>query len=63
LIFENYPNNHGEEPYPLYPRLGRASRHDAVSLIVSLREFDHYYPDWQMKQLLLDAAHDAMLIS
>ncbi len=51
-----------DSPYdlPLYPRLGRASRHDAVSLVVSLREFRHYYPDWQMKQILLDAAHDAM---
>ena len=45
---------------PLYPRLGRASRHDSVSLIVSLKEFDHYYPDWRLKQILLDAAHDAM---
>ena len=47
---------------PLYPRLGRASRHDAVSLIVSIKEFERYYPDWRWKQVLLDAAHDALPI-
>ena len=54
-----------DSPYdlPLYPRLGRASRHDAVSLVVSHRKFGHYYPDWRMKQIVLDAAHDAMPIS
>ncbi len=45
---------------PLYPRLGRASRHDSVSLVVSIREFEHYFPDWSWKRVLLDAAHDAM---
>ena len=45
---------------PLYPRLGRASRHDSVSLVVSIKEFEQYYPDWRWKQVLLDAAHDAM---
>lgn len=51
-----------DSPYdlPLYPRLGRASRHDSVSLVVSIREFEHYYPDWHWKRILLDAAHDAM---
>lgn len=45
---------------PLYPRLGPASRHDAVSLVVSLKEFEQYYPDWRFKRILLDSAHDAM---
>ncbi|WP_241716284.1 transposase [Sulfoacidibacillus ferrooxidans] len=45
---------------PLYPRLCRASRHDSVSLVVSIREFEHDDPDWTWKRVLLDAAHDAM---
>jgi len=45
---------------PLYPRLGRASLHDSVSLVVSIKEFEQYYPDWRWKRVLLDAAHDAM---
>ena len=45
---------------PLYPRLGPASRHDSVSLVVGIKEFEQYYPDWHWKRVLLDAAHDAM---
>jgi hypothetical protein len=29
-------------------------------LVVSLKEFGHYYSDRHLKQILLDAAHDAM---
>jgi len=47
-------------PPPLYPRLGPASRHDAVSLVVSFKEFEQYDPNWRFKRILLDAAHDAL---
>jgi len=40
---------------PLYLRLGPASRHDSVSLVVGIKEFEQYYPDWHWKRVLLDA--------
>jgi hypothetical protein len=47
---------------PLYPRLQPASRHDAVSLIVSSVEFKQRFTLGTVSKMLLDAAHDAEAI-
>lgn len=44
---------------PLYPRLHPASRHDAVSFVVSSVEFSQRFTLGIMDKILLDAAHDA----
>lgn len=44
---------------PLYPRLQPASRHDAVSLVVSTVEFQQRFTLGTVDKMLLDAAHDA----
>jgi len=44
---------------PLYPRLQPASRHDAVSLIISSVEFKQRFTLGTVHKMLLDAAHDA----
>ena len=44
---------------PLYPRLQPASRHDAVSLVVSTVEFKQRFTLGTVDKMLLDAAHDA----
>ena len=44
---------------PLYPRLQPASRHDAVSLVVSAVEFKQRFTLGTVEKMLLDAAHDA----
>jgi hypothetical protein len=44
---------------PLYPRLQPASRHDAVSFVVSSVEFSQRFTLGMVDQMLLDAAHDA----
>jgi len=44
---------------PLYPRLQPASRHDAVSLVVSAVEFRQRFTLGTVEKMLLDAAHDA----
>ena len=44
---------------PLYPRLQPASRHDAVSLVVSSCEFKQRFTLGTVDRMLLDAAHDA----
>jgi hypothetical protein len=44
---------------PLYPRLQPASRHDAVSLVVSATEFQQRFTLGTVDKMLLDAAHDA----
>lgn len=44
---------------PLYPRLQPASRHDAVSLVVSAVEFKQRFTLGTVDKMLLDAAHDA----
>ncbi len=48
-------------PYdlPLYPRLHPASRHDAVSFVVSSVEFSQRFTLGTVDKMLLDAAHDA----
>lgn len=48
-------------PYdlPLYPRLHPASRHDAVSFVVSSVEFSQRFTLGMVDKMLLDAAHDA----
>lgn len=48
-------------PYdlPLYPRLHPASRHDAVSFVVSSVEFSQRFTLGMVDKILLDAAHDA----
>jgi hypothetical protein len=53
-----------DSPYdlPVYPRLQRASRHDATSWVVSTREFTARFPEYTWDKVLLDAAHDAMAI-
>ncbi len=47
---------------PLYPRLQPASRHDAVSLVVSSVEFKQRFTLGTVDKMLLDAAHDAEAI-
>ncbi|WP_240421302.1 hypothetical protein [Paenibacillus periandrae] len=47
---------------PLYPRLQPASRHDAVSLVVSSIEFAQRFTLGTIDKILLDAAHDAEAI-
>lgn len=44
---------------PLYPRLQPASRHDAVSLVISAVEFKQRFSLGRVDKMLLDAAHDA----
>jgi hypothetical protein len=44
---------------PLYPRLQPASRHDAVSFVVSTVEFSQRFTLGMVDKRLLDAAHDA----
>ena len=44
---------------PLYPRLQPASRHDAVSLVISSCEFKQRFTLGTVDRILLDAAHDA----
>lgn len=44
---------------PLYPRLQPASRHDAVSLVISTIEFKQRFTLGTVDKMLLDAAHDA----
>jgi hypothetical protein len=47
---------------PLYPRLQPASRHDAVSLVISMMEFKQRFNLGVVDKMLLDAAHDAEAI-
>jgi len=47
---------------PLYPRLQPASRHDAVSLVISSLEFSQRNTLGMLDKILLDAAHDAEAI-
>lgn len=47
---------------PLYPRLHPASRHDAVSLVMSTVEFKQRFTLGTIDKMLLDAAHDAEAI-
>lgn len=44
---------------PLYPRLQPASRHDAVSLVISTVAFKQRFTLGTVDKMLLDAAHDA----
>jgi len=44
---------------PLYPRLHPASRHDAVSLVISSVEFRQRFTLGTVERMLLDSAHDA----
>lgn len=44
---------------PLYPRLQPASRHDAVSLVMSTVKFKQRLTLGTVDKMLLDAAHDA----
>lgn len=47
---------------PLYPRLHPASRHDAVSFVLSTVEFPQRFTLGTVDKMLLDAAHDAEAI-
>lgn len=47
---------------PLYPRLQPASRHDAVSLVISSVEFKQRFTLGTVDKMILDAAHDAEAI-
>jgi len=53
-----------DSPYdlPIYPRLFKASQHDAVSWICGYQELRHWYPQWHVEEAILDAAHDALPI-
>jgi len=50
-------NSHSD--LPLYPRLHPASRHDAVSFVISSVEFSQRFTLSTVQKMLLDAAHDA----
>jgi hypothetical protein len=43
---------------PMYPKLQPASRHDAVSLVISMIEFHQRFKLGIVDKMLLDAAHD-----
>ena len=47
---------------PIYPTLNKASRHDSVSLLLTLNEFHHRFDICLVDKILLDAAHDAKAI-
>ncbi len=47
---------------PLYPKLQPASRHDAVSLVMSTVQFKQRFTLGTVDKMLLDAAHDAEAI-
>lgn len=47
---------------PLYPRLQPSSRHDAVSLVISMTEFHQRFNLGIVDKMLLDAAHYAEAI-
>lgn len=47
---------------PLYPSLNPVSRHDSISLIITLRDFSQRYNLNPVKKIPLDAAHDAKSI-
>jgi hypothetical protein len=53
-----------DSPYdlPVYPRLFKASQHDAVSWICGYQEFRYWYPQWKLGEAILDSAHDALPI-
>lgn len=53
-----------ESPYdlPLYPRLFRASKHDAVLFVSTFHEFLHWYTQFKVGESILDSAHDAFPI-
>ncbi len=47
---------------PLYPSLNPASRHDSISLLITLRDFSQRYNLSPIERILLDSAHDAKAI-
>lgn len=59
-----YMMNASDSPYdlPLYPRLHPASRHDAISFVVTSIEFAQRFTLGTLDKILLDAAHDAEAI-
>jgi len=62
--FHLYMISAADSPYdlPLYPKLQPASRHDAISLVVSTVEFKQRFTLGTIDKMLLDAAHDAEAI-
>lgn len=62
--YDLYMLSASDSPYdlPLYPRLHSASRHDAISLVVSTIEFSQRFSLGTIRKMLLDAAHDAEVI-
>jgi len=59
-----YMMNASDSPYdlPLYPRLHPASRHDAISFVVTSIEFTQRFTLGTLDKILLDSAHDAEAI-
>lgn len=53
-----------DSPYdlPIYLRFFRASQHDAVSWICGYQELHHWYPQWNIGEVILDSAHDSLPI-
>jgi len=43
----------------LYPRLYRANKHDAVLFVSTYHELSHWYPEWRIRESILDSAFDA----
>lgn len=62
--YHMYMISAADSPYdlPLYPKLQPASRHDAVSLVISTVEFKQRFTLGTVDKMLLDAAHDAEAI-
>lgn len=47
---------------PIYPKLNPASRHDSVSLLLTLNELNQRFTINPIGKILLDSAHDALAI-
>lgn len=48
-----------ENDLPVFPMLGRASRHDMLSFLHTFSAMKSYLPEFHIEKLLLDSAHDA----
>ena len=51
-----------ESDLPVFPLLGPASRHDSHAFLYSYFDMINFLPQFHVKKLLLDSAHDAMPI-
>ena len=49
-----------ESDLPVFPLLNPASRHDSHGFLHAFFRMKSFLPDFHVKKLLLDSAHDAM---